>query len=427
MLGHLSQAQEVESWTLDEMIRYATEHNIQVKQTQLNAQANEADYRQAKANRLPSLSASGRQTFTAGNNIDPVTSDFVARNTNATSMSVSSDITLFNGNRISNNIKENALWVESGKLSVVEAENDITIALTQAYLQALYYKEEIGVTEENAEASAKQLERTQALFDAGSASAQELAQLKSEYANDQSALVSAKNQHDQQILILKQLLELGISDTFEIVVPAIPEDLNFAITPKSEAYQMASKNLPQVKNSKLGIDISTLQYKQAQSGYFPVISLYGSIGTGYTDNQNFSYSNQLNNNLYQQVGISLSIPIFDNLSTSTSVQKAQINREIASLDMVSTQKEVLQTIENTYQDLTASLSQLEVAEVQLDAANESYRLSDQQFQLGMLNLADFILQRANYQTAQQAYLQAKYNAILNYQLYEFYQGNPIKI
>ncbi len=95
--------------------------------------------------------------------------------------------------------------------------------------------------------------------------------------------------------------------------------------------------------------------------------------------------------------------------------------------MTAAQKQVLQTVENTYQNVVASQSQLEAARIQLEVSEESYRLADEKFNMGMLNPADFILEKTNYQSAQQNYLQAKYTALLNYQLLQFYQGNPIQL
>lgn len=427
LTSQISQAQEGPGWTLGEMIEYATANNIGVKQSQLSSRSAEADYEQAKASRLPSLNASGTQTLTSGRSIDPVTSDFVTQDNYATNLSVNSQLTLFNGNRINNSIKQNRLLVESGRLDVEEAKNSIIIALTQAYLQALYNKEEVNIAGETVNTSAQQVERMQALFDAGSANAQELAQLKAQYANDQANLITAQNQYDAQILSLKQLLELDIQDDFQIVVPQLADEVNFTLVSKNEAYQKALRYLPEVKNSKLGIDIAGLDYAGAKAGYLPSLSLSGSVGTGYTSIQEYSYANQFNNNLYQRVGLTLSIPVFNQKATSTSVQKAKIAMESAKLEVTAAQKQVLQTIENTYQSVVASQSRLEAAKVQMEAAGESYRLADEKFKLGMLNLADFILEKTNYQSAQQAYLQAKYTALFNYQLLEFYQGNPIQL
>lgn len=425
--SQVSQAQDQPGWSLQAMIQYATENNIQVKQAVLNSRSTEADYEQARASRLPSLSAVGQQTLTAGRSIDPIMSEFVSQDIHSTSLGLSSEVTLFNGNRLNTSIKQNALLVQAGKLEVEEAKNSIVIALTQSYLQALYLKEGIAVAEETVSSSQKQVEQTQQLFAAGSASGQELAQVKAQVANDRANLISAQNQYAQQILSLKQLLELEIQDEFDIAAPELGEELNLRVVSKEVAYQNALAHLPQVKSSQLALDAAELGAAQARAGLLPTVSLAGSIGTGYTSVQNYAYLSQLDNNQNKRIGLVVSIPIFNRRQTSTNVQKANIAIQSARLDAVATQKEILQIVESTYQNVLASQSQLEATQAQLEAAAESHRLAEQQFELGILNLVDYILERTNLQLAQQAYLQAKYTAILNYQLLEFYQGNTITL
>ncbi len=431
LAGGQSQAQEMprkqDAWTLQAMIAYATAYNIGVKQAQLGTESNQADYAQAKASRLPTLNASGQQSLTAGRSIDPVTSDFVAQDVHATNLSLNSQLTLFNGNRVNNNIRQNALLVQSDQLAVDEAKNSIVVALTGAYLQALYNREAVAIARETVNASEKQVERMKTLVDAGSARAGELAQLRSQLAGDKASLVAAQNQYDGQLLALKQLLELEPGDDFTIATPEVPDEPAKALVSKNEAYQKALAGLPEVKNSRLSIDIAQLDLAQARAGYLPTVALSASVGTGYTSVQEFSYADQFDNNLNQRVGLSVSIPIFNQKQTATNVQKAKIAVQSAKLDVTATQKEVLQKVETAYQNTVAAQSQLEAAREQVNAAQESYRLAESQFGLGMLNVVDLLLQKTTYQAAQQSYLQAKYSAQLNGQLLEFYQGNSIQL
>ncbi len=422
----VGQAQDKTAWSLQEMIDYATANNIQVKQALLSSQSSQADYQQAQAGRLPTLNATGQQTLTAGRSVDPVTSDFVAQDIHATSLSLNSQLTLFNGNKVNNYIKQSKLLVQSGRLEVEEAKNSIAVALTQAYLQTLYNQEAVGIAQSTVNASGKQVERMQALLDAGSATAGELAQVKAQLAADKASLITAQHAYDAQVLTLKQLLELELEDDFAIDVPA-QDTVRPVTVSKSEAYQNALAHLPQVNNSRLGIDVAQLNYARAKADYLPTVSLAASVGTGYTSAQEYLYLDQLDNNRNERVGLTVSIPIFNQKKTATSVQKAKIGIESAKLEARATQKEVLQTVENTYQQAVAGQSQLEAAREQLIAAEESYRLAEQQFGLGMLNTADYLLQQINYHSAWQSYLQAKYTALLYYQLLEFYQGNPIQL
>ena len=100
---------------------------------------------------------------------------------------------------------------------------------------------------------------------------------------------------------------------------------------------------------------------------------------------------------------------------------------ISKLDYLNSQKELLKTIESIYQDARSSQNQYNAASEQLKASQLSYELAEEQFYLGMKNTVELLTEKNNYLSAQQEQLQAKYMAILNLQLLNFYQDKPIKI
>jgi outer membrane protein len=72
-------------------------------------------------------------------------------------------------------------------------------------------------------------------------------------------------------------------------------------------------------------------------------------------------------------------------------------------------------------------AQLTSAESQWKINQESYRITNEQLRLGALNTIDLLTQKNLYVQALQAYVQAKYNNILNKKIYEFYTGVPVTL
>ena len=56
MLLAAATANAAQGWTLDQCIEYAIENNIQVRQSDLNAQNNDVELNKAVSNRLPGVS-----------------------------------------------------------------------------------------------------------------------------------------------------------------------------------------------------------------------------------------------------------------------------------------------------------------------------------------------------------------------------------
>lgn len=426
--GQMAGAQAANTgWDLSQIIQYATSNNIVVKQRQLDEQSSESTYQQSRASRLPSLSFSASQALNKGTSTDPITYEFVSQTVHSTSASLSASMTLYGGGEINHTIKQNSLLVDQNSLYVQEAKNDIILNVTEAYMEALYYKEGVRIAEENLAASKEQLTYSQAMYDAGSIAAYDLAEVKSQYASDQYTLVTSINSYDQQVLTLKQELELEPEESFDLSFPEESFEANVVIPDKMQVYQQALKILPELKYAELQTQINQMDVFIAKAGYMPTLSLNGSLNTGYTNTQDYSFKDQLNNNYSQRLSVSLSVPIFSKLQNKSAVQTARLSMQSSALEEVSVKKEIYANIETAYQNALAYQSEMAALQAQMEASRTAYELAQQQHNLGMINATDLIADQNDYLVAQQQYVQAKYRTLLYCALLEFYQGEQINL
>ncbi|MCK0192334.1 TolC family protein [Arenibacter sp. F20364] len=412
-------------WTLEECITYAIDNNITVKQAELSVKRTEATYLATKSLRLPNLSGNASQNFTNGNSIDPITSDFVSQQINSTSLGLNSQVTLFQGNQINNQIKQGKLLVDQYTLFEEEAKNNITLSITESYIQLLYAKENILIAENNLEVSQKEEERAKARLDAGSIAIKEYTDAQSQTATNRYLLINTKNDYALQLLSLKQFLELPPNTNFEIaeadgIILDIVPDLN-------EVYSTSLENLPEINASRLNVSLSEKDLDIAKGGYLPTLSLAGSLGSGYTSTQVYDFTDQLDLNFNQRLGLSLNVPIFNRNKTKSEVQTAKINIDMAKLELAQEEKDLYKKIETAWQNAITSQSEMEAADIARNAAKESFRLAQKQYELGALSTTDLILSQNTYTNTEQNYIQAKYLSLLYDQLLQFYQGNDIKL
>ncbi|MFI8604075.1 TolC family protein [Cellulophaga baltica] len=428
-LGIFAQEQpntsDAKVWTLEECIAYALAHNITIQQANINKQLTEVALMESKSSRLPSLSGTASQNLTNGNTIDPITSDFVSQQINSTSLSLNTSVTLFQGNQINNQIKQSKLLVDQYQLYAQESQNNITLNITEAYIQLLYAKEAIKIAENNVSTSQKEEERAKALFDAGSIAIRDYTDAKSQTATNNYNLIAAKNTYDLQLLSLKQLLELPSTDNFAIVegVEYLPEN----VPELQEVYAEAVAILPEINASKTNVLVSEKALDIAKGGYLPTLSLTGSLGSGYTSTQTLNFTDQFDGNFNQRVGLSLNVPIFNKNKTKAAVQEAQLNIDNAALQLAQEEKDLYVKVETAWKNTIATQSQLNAAYIARNAAKESYRLAQKQYELGALSTTDLILSQNTYTNTEQNYIQAKYLNLLYNQLLQFYQGNQISI
>lgn len=415
------------TWSLQDCIEYALENNITVKNASLDKNTAEVTYDQSKSERLPNLFGSASQNFSNGNSIDPITSNFVTDQINSTNVGINSSMTLFQGNQLNNKVKQNKLLLEQSIFQEEVEKNNIILNILENYLQTLYSKESIIIAENNLNASEKEVLRAKARLDAGTIALSDYTEAQSQAATNKYNVISAKNEYQQYILTLKQLLELTPMDDFAIENLAENQNLVQLTLDKTQLYTNAFGYLPEVKASETSLAVNEKALDIAKGAYLPTLSLTGSIGSGYTSVNDATFSDQFDVNFNQRVGLALTIPIFNRNQTKAAVQKAAINIEKATIQKQTTEKAVYKKVETAYQNAVSAQEQVVASQASKTAAEQSYKLAQKRYELGDLSTTDLVISQNTYTNAQQNYLQAKYLSILYYQLLEFYQGNDIKL
>lgn len=414
---------KLQEWDLATCISYALEHNIQVRKSKIILQQSEEDTQLAKAQLFPSLSASVTQGF-----VNYPSSENANNNSYSGNYSLNANWKLFDGGKRTTAIKQQQVQNKVDLLGIAQNEDDIEIAITQTYMQVLYAYEAIGINKNTVEVSKAQMERGKQLYDAGSIAESDLAQLESQYSTDKYQLVVAQTNLDNYKLQLKQLLELDITEDITVIIPRLEsEDIMSPLPDKQSIYNTSLAVMPQIKSSELGISIAELDKKMAKAAYWPSLSLNAGIGTGHLSGTDYTYGSQMWNKFNESIGITLSIPIFTNRTNKTAVRKASLAIHTSELELLNSQKSLLKTVEGIYLDATSAQIQYNAAIESQKAVESSYKLINEQFSLGMKNILELLTEKNNLINAQQQVLQAKYMAILNIQLLNFYQDKPITL
>ena len=414
-------AQEAsKTWTLQECLDYAYQNNIQVRQSRNNQLSGIEDTKQAKAALFPSLVASTTQSYT-----NYPSSEVTDNNSYTGTYGITAGMTIFEGGKLRTEVKRQKVQNQMDALSVEESVNDIRIAIVQAYMQCLYAADAARINRSTAEASKAQRDRAEEMLRTGSISRVDFAQLQSQYSSDEYQIVVAGSTLDNYKLQLKQLLELDIMEEMNPAVPGVKEEnVLKALPSKDEVYATALKVMPQIRRGELGVEAAKLEEKSARAGFYPSISLSASIGTGHMSNNDFESGSQIWNRFNENIGLTLSIPIFSNRKNRTAVNKAKIAVDNSYLEWTSLQKELLRDVESAYLDATSAQAQYLSAREKEKYARESYELTSEQFRVGVKNTVELITAQNEYSAAQQQVLQAKYLTLLSIELLNIYQGLP---
>ncbi|MCD8194124.1 MAG: TolC family protein [Tannerellaceae bacterium] len=410
-------------WTLQDCLDYALEYNIQLNKNRITYLSGQEDVAQAKAQLFPSLSGSVSQGYTNYPSGRVETNHSYSGN-----YSVNANWTVFDWNRRTNNLKQQKILSEVDELNVEQSEYDILISLVQTYMQVLYALEAIRITENTVEVSEAERDRARELLAAGAISRVELAQLESQYASDKYQLIVAQTNFENYKLQLKQLLELDIEEDMVIAIPELTEeDVLSPLPEKNIVYTTSLAVMPGIRSSLLNLEVAELDIKKARAGYFPTLSLNATIGTGHLSGTNYNFGNLLWDRFNETVGLTVSVPIFNNRETKTAVNKAKLALTNSQLDLLNSQNQLLRTIEGIYLDASSAQNQYLAASERLAYVAESYDLTQQQFFLGMKNTVELLTEKNNYLNSQQELLQSKYMAIMSRELLNVYQHKAVDL
>lgn len=416
------------TWTLQDCLDYAIQNNITINTLRLTQRSTQQDLLQARAAVQPSLAATATQNLSHQKSYNYDTLGVTGRSSLSFTgnYGANASMILYNGGYIRNDIRFQGLSLQAAGLNIQAEINSITLEVTQDYLNILLARENIIYLQDLYNTSAAQVTQGQQRYDAGVIALKDLAELQAQQANDKYTLVNAQNAHRQYIVTLKQLLQLPSDTGFAIREP----DTLFTsrdVLPLRDVQQTALANRPEIKASELNVDLNKVGLDLARAAGLPVLTANGSISTTAATGQSFTYLKQLDNNFYQQIGLTLSVPIFNKRVVKTGVEKAKINIEQSQLDLKNARTTLSYNIEQAYINVQNAQGQYEAAVEQLKYTQESYRIASEQLRVGVANTVEFLQQKNLYVNALQSYIQAKYNAALTIRIYDFYRGVPVKL
>ena len=422
-------------WTLKDCIDYALANNISLRKTKLQEYSALEDVKQSQSALLPSLSFSTSQNGTyrpwpeAGK--ATVDNGYVQSSIDkiyySGSYSVNGNWTVWNGGRNTNTVKLNKLAAEQARLDSAETANSIQEQIAQLYVQILYSNDAINVCKESLETSKINENRGKDMFEVGKISKADLAQLTAQRAQDEFNVIEAESNMRNYKRQLKQLLQITDDEEFDIAIPQTTDEMALCEIPALNEVYAATLNIrPEIKNAKLGIESSDLSIKIAKSQKLPTIDLNAGVSTNTTTMSDNKWGQQLKNNVNVGAGFTVSIPLFDNRSSKTAVNKAKIQRENYILELRDKQTTLYSTVENYWLQAVINQNKFKAAKVSTESAKASYELLSEQFALGLKNIVELMTGKNNLLTAQQNELQSKYLAILNIDMLKFYETGNLK-
>ena len=435
-----AKAQDTVAMDLKACMRYAVEHSTKMRIAQADNRDAQIDRRDAiLAAFTPTIEGGTYAYSNFGRSIDPETNTYIRTTSFHNGYSLSAGINLFNGFQAVNNLKITKTAQMMGLTKEQQTEDQICLATMEAYCNVLYYTELEKALEGQLATAEKSVQLVTRQEQLGQKSHADVVQMQSDLAERQYLLTTCRNNLNNAIISLKDVMFWPIEKPLKIVgLPQIPlpkgaGGLDSPTTGTENISQMvefAKTNMPSVLLAEGTMKNARLALKTARWQLLPRLSLYSGWSSSYFTYPGMEgyvptpYFEQLKNNGGEYVQLSLSIPIFDRLSSHSNIAKRKNAYDRAQADY----EQALQTVEaevcRAIADRDGSADALRQAATRAELQQEAFALNTKRFEQGLISSIEYQTASNNYLNALAEQLNARLQYFIKCSVVTYYSGTP---
>ena len=461
LLGVQVQSQ-TEPMTLMECVLMAEEKNISVKQSELSLEDAELNKKDAQGNFYPSVNAQANHTWNIGLNQDITRGLLENKTTQYTSFGANLNLDIFKGLRNLNQLYRANLAILASEYQLEDMKDDIRLMVVNAYLQILFNIEILEVQRTQLEITQKDAERTQSMIDAGTKVKYDLFEIEASMATQEQVLIQAENNLRLSKINLAQMLLITDYENFDVVTIDIEALFGQILFQKpKDIFEKALTNRNDIKLSMTNIAIAEKDIDLAKGALQPSVTafygyntrvsyadrvtgngLFNDVPIGFVSSSKETvlrtvegnkligpvpFEEQFDTNAGHNIGLRLSIPIFNGNAVRNSVERSKLNL-LRSQNQLEQEKLTLEnTINQAYNNAEGAYKFYEAAQKTEFARKKAYDDAVNRFEAGVMNTFDFNQIKQRYEAAASDVVRAKFDYIFKLKILEFYFGISIKL
>lgn len=429
-------AEAQEHWDLNRCIHHALENNLTHHLYTLDEKTARIDASQSKLNLLPSVSASSSAGISYGRSVDPNTevthTDFFN-----TSGSLGSSIGLFQGFIRLNRIAYTKFRLQAAQWKKINYQDDLAFDVLTAYFNVLYYQGLVGIAREQLTLSENNVKKTETQIETGLKAKTDLAEMQAAYEKETLILIQTENTLEEVKLQLGQLMNLTAEQLRSFIIENEGEQPAAMLRPMLAADSLFTSFVqlsPYVKMAQAELNAASKNVAIARGQYFPSINLGAEVNTVYSETNKSETNNgdnekktipfrdQIDNNLGEYVGASLSIPIFGRNEVRNEVRKAKLAREQAETQLEQYRQTVYYELMNNSRELYALSREYGQTMKQLEANELAYKVAERKYDEGLIDVIELLTVKNRVGESKGQLLNARLQWHIKSRIIEFYKG-----
>lgn len=413
-------------WTLEDCIQHAVENSPKINKQKAQNDIYQQDYLNAIGKLIPSLNTNSSAYFSFGRGVDSETNTYTNINSFSNSYSVYSNLTLFDGFSNIYKVKMQKVNKLTGKQQLEQAKEIIAYETMEAFLNVLYYKRMVQLAQEQATESSNNLKQAQRMEELGMKAKTDVAEMAAKEAADIYNLTRQKNLLTIGIILLKEKMNFPVDEELNIADDDSDELISKSGETVSTIYETAKTINPKALSAESTLKAQELDFRSAKANFFPTISMEAGISTSfvkYMDGSDYvSFSEQLKNKRGSYVGLTLSIPIFNAFSKSTSLNRSRAQVVIARNEFDETLRALYSEIEQAVADMNGQADAYQQAVKQREAMETAHQANQRKYEEGLISPLELHTSANRVVEAKAEELNAELQYRLKARLVRYYKG-----
>ncbi|MCO5236887.1 MAG: TolC family protein [Chitinophagaceae bacterium] len=408
----------IHSFSLQQALDYAGQHNVQVKNALLDIQIQRETNREFTGSAYPQVSAGGSVVYNARLPVSLVPAEFIGGqqgefiklafgvNWGATG-GVTLNQLVFDG-QVFVGLQARRTLMEFQEKQAEITEETIRANIYKIYYQLVAAKTQIELLDANIDLLNKFQHDTRVMQENGFAEKLDLDKISVQLANLQTEKTSALNQISNGYLGLKVLMGMPVKDSLILTDSISDEKIRDGIL-EMEDFDYGQRK--EFQYADLGIALAEYDVRRYKLSKLPTLHLNGYYNYN-AQRQKFDFLKKGDWFDISAITLQLNIPLFTGFSANARIAKAKL-----SLQQSINQREALKIsinseIETARNNFNSAIATLDYQKKNMQLAETVFQQTKKKFEVGMGSNTEITQAHTDLKTAQTNYINALYSAII---------------
>ncbi len=426
-LIHPSRAQETPTFTLEDAVNYAIEHNLEVKNARYNIEDADQQIIERRAVGIPSLNGAVnfQHYFDVPTSVLPEQFEEIIRLGNGGvlpegyspraqfafknnfNLGLDLNAMIFDGSYFTG-LKAAKAFRDYVAQQLLSTEREVKNKVIEAYLPSLIINESLTILDKNVENLEDLYKATKATYQAGFIEQLDVDRLALSLANLKVEKENLIRSRELAINYLKFTMAYPVDD--ELLLSDDLEQLLEEAKDDELAGNINFYNRPEYRVAELGLQLNQLNIDLNKSAYLPSVVGFASYQYGYQGNSLFGEDGfWVPTSL---AGIKLNVPIFDGFGRKAKVERAKIALTIAQNQVSDLKRGITLEVENARVEYLTTLQRVESQKNNLGLAEKIYNTTQIKYTEGVGSSIELTQAEQSLYQSQENYIQARYQLLL---------------